>query len=316
MNKCRVYKFTVIELLFVLAVMLILALLVFVAVKGAKEASRKVMTSATISTCKANVENLYNYIFNESRKKNIAINEHPLFSQIWSSNKVWTFRDASVTDNGITANGLNDIIVKGALTVDNDSIIIQPLKYPGVSDPVNTLVDGWGNPILLIRNEIAWWVKKNPPNADVIDTVYKIRTKSTVGLYAYHMFSTTGSGMNMYAWNDSNFDHTDSTGVKDSSYEVAPIEKTSGIRLVGNEMYGKASLAYSTNDFDYFSAGSDGKIGNLIPRDLSQDRWNGKEREKANDINSKLLLKWVLATYKITDPDDDNIISFNRYDLQ
>ena len=317
MRKQNKTMFSVLELLIVMTIMAILALMIFVIIKGAKDSARMVLTESTLKTCKSSMENVYNFIFNEARKNNIEVYQHPFFSKVFPSNRAWTFCDKDYSDIGIEANGLMNMINIGNLGVENKSMATQYIEYPGEATPLKTLVDGWGNPILLIRNELPWWIKKMKPNDNLIESVYRDRSKSNLGLYAFHLFETDTSNKNFYEWNDgtNGFDHIDSKGVKEPSYEVAP-EQKSGFRKLGKELYGKIAVPYNTNDFDFFSVGKDGKIGNLIPQDMKQDRYSKKVKVNKNDITSPLSVVWTPASASNVDPDDDNIISFNRYNLE
>lgn len=297
--------FSALELLIVMAIMAILATMLFVVSKGVKDGAKTIQTQSTIQTAKSSVENLYNYIFNESRYKSMEVYQHPLFSKVWPSNKVWAFRDKDETDRGIKSNGLINMISIGTLGVENKSIIIDKMNFPDGVKAVDTLVDGWGFPILLMRNELAWHVKNVLPNESVTEKVYQDRTKTTVGLYARHRFITTGTGLNLYEWNDSSFNHVDSiTKLTEPSYEVAPLG-TDDYRLV--RISGKIAVPYNNNDFDFFSPGKDGKIGNLIENDMRQDRWSG--------VDNEAFVSWVPTSASKVDPDMDNIITFNKYFL-
>lgn len=294
--------FSILELMIVITIMTILALMIFVLSKGVKDSARTTLTESTISTCKTNVENLYNFILNQSRSNSMEVYQHPLFTKVWPSNKVWTFRDKDESDKGITSNGLMNMINIGSLGVENKSIVRGDMKFP---DGVTTeaLIDGWGNPILLMRNEMPWFIKKLPPGDNVIEKVYQDRTKASMGLYAKYMFKTDTPGKNLYEWNDGGFNHTDSKGVNEPSYEVAPM-KADSYKMV--EIHGKIAVPYNNNDFDFFSVGKDGKIGNLIKNDNKQDRWS-------EVFDKKGSVKWVATSASSTDPDMDNIITFNRY---
>lgn len=299
--------FSILELLIVMAIMAILATMIFVVVKGVKDGARLVQTNSTISTCKTSVENLYNYIFNQSRSNSMEVNKHPLFSKVWPSNKVWTFRDKDETDKGITSNGLMNMIHIGSLGAENKSIVMGEMQFPDYTktNGVSTLIDGWGFPILVMRNETSWHIKKLNPNDNIIEEVYKKREKSSLGFYSKYMFRTDSTGKNLYEWNDSSFNHIDSLGVNEPSYEVAPI-KADGLRNV--QINGLVGVTYNFDDFDFFSPGKDGKIGNLIQNDMKEDRWT----EVMNDAGA---LKWVPASPSKTDPDMDNIVTFNKYIL-
>jgi hypothetical protein len=307
MKKQYSHLFSILELLIVMSVMAILATMIFVVVKGVKDGARMVQTTSTISTCKTSVENLYEYIFNESRKNSMEVYQHPLFAKVWPSNKVWTFRDKDETDKGITSNGLMNMIYLGSLGVENKSIVMGEMQFPDYTKPtgVKTLVDGWGFPILLMRNETNWHIKKLNPTDNIVENVYKNREKTSLGFYAKYMFRTDGTNQNLYEWNDGSFNHTDSAGVNEPSYEVAPI-KADGFRYV--QINGQKGVTYNVDDFDFFSPGKDGKIGNLIQNDMKQDRWT-EVKNKAGALN------WVPASAAKTDPDMDNIVSFNKYIL-
>ena len=293
--------------------MTILALMIFAIVKGVKDGARTVLTESTIKTCKSSMDNLYNFIFNESRKNNIEVFQHPLFKKVWPSNKVWTFRDKDETDLGITSNGLMNMINIGNLGIENKSMLIEDVKY--TITPMKTLVDGWGNPICLMRNEIPWWMKNKPVNDDIVETIYKDRKKSNVGLYSYHTFNSNLAGKNLYGWNDAGFSHVDSNGVNEPSYEIAPLGNDV-TRTIGALMYGQVAVPYNTNDFDFFSAGKDGKIGNLIPNDMMEDRWTEKVKKDATSLSSEFSFVWKPASASVFDPDTDNIISYNKYILE
>ncbi len=301
--------FSVLELLIVMAIMAILATMIFVVVKGVKESTRMVQTEATIRTCKTSMENLYNYIYNQSRADSIEVYNHPLFRKVWPSNKVWTFRDKDETDNGITSNGFGNMMSIGNLSA-NEKISTIKMKYPDSATPLETLVDGWGYPILVMRNEMPWFVKKLNPNDNVVEKVYKDRTKASLGVYAKYMFRTDGTGQNLFEWNDSGFNHAeiDIESKKETipAYEVAPLLADT-YRFV--QIHGKIAVPYNSNDFDFFSPGKDGKIGNLIKDDMKQDRWT-------EVLNKEGALKWVPASASKVDPDSDNVVSFNRYIME
>lgn len=302
MEKKLSRLFSILELLIVVTIMTILATMIFVLAKGVKDGARTVQTESTINTAKSSVENLYNFILNQSRSNSIEVYQHPLFTKVWPSNKVWTFRGKDETDKGITSNGLVNMINIGNLGVENKSIVVGDMKFPdGFTG--DALIDGWGNPILLMRNEMPWFVKKLAPGDNVIEKVYQDRTKTSMGLYAKYMFKTDGAGKNLYQWNDAGFNHVDSKGVNDPSYEVAPL-KSDGYRMV--VIQGQIAVPYNNNDFDFFSVGKDGKIGNLIKSDNKQDRWS-------EVFNKKGSVRWVPTTISGNDPDMDNIITFNRY---
>lgn len=305
-KQCK-KMFSILELLIVITIMSILALSIFVLTKGVKDSAKTVQTEATISTSKTNVENLYNFIFNQSRSKYMEVYQHTLFSKVWSSNKIWTFRDKDEVDNGITSNGLMDMINIGSLGIENSTIVYDELEYNDGTKS-KTLIDGWGNPIFLMRNEMPWFIKRLGPKESVAEKVYQDRTKASLGLYAKYTFNTNYSGKNLYGWNDIDFNHVDSKGVKGPSYEVAP-EGANGMRIVDKDkiMYGKVAVPFNNNDFDFFSVGKDGKVGNLRKNDNMQDRWS--------DIMGKQGgYKWVPVNISsTTDPDTDNIVSFQRY---
>ena len=321
MKKNSFRPFSVLELLIVITIMTILALMIFAIVKGVKDSARTALTESTIKTCKSSMENLYNFAFNEARKNNIEIYQHPLFSKVWPSNKVWTFRDMDLSDLSISSNGLLNMINIGNLGIENRSMLIDEVTYPDANPSktvnpkkMNTLLDGWGNPILLIRNETPWWVKTKLANEEVVLNVYMDRRKTNVGLYGNHMFKTNSSGKNLYAWNDISFDHIDSNGVNEPSYEIAP--GAVGDKVIGALMFGKEAVPYNSNDFDFFSSGKDGKVGNLIPNDMMQDRWDQKVRINLNDVTSPYKFNWIAASASVVDPDSDNIVSFNKYILE
>ena len=297
--------FSILELLIVITIMTILAIMGFYVTKGVKDGARTTQTESTINSCKVNIENLYNFILNQSRSNSIEVYQHPMFTKIWPSNKVWTFKDKDESDMGINVNGLMNLINIGNLGVENKSITVAELKYPDNSIS-KTLIDGWGFPILLMRNEMPWFVRRMAPGDNVIDKVYRDRTKASMGLYAKYMFKTNDPGKNLYGWNDAGFNHVDSKGVNEPSYEVAPLG-TDSYRKLGALMYGKVAVPYNNNDFDFFSAGKDGKIGNLIKSDNKQDRWT-------EVVNKKGSVRWEPVTVSsVTDPDTDNIVTFNRY---
>lgn len=309
MKKQSGYFFSILELLIVISIMTILALMIFVVTRGVKDGAKLVETKSTIHTCKTSIENLYNFVFNQSRTNNIEVYEHPLFSKVWPSNKVWTFRDKDETDKKITSNGLMDMINIGSLGVENKSIVMGEMQfadYTKVGTGVRTLIDGWGYPILVMRNETPWHIKKLLSTDNPVDKVYKDRAKTTLGFYSKYMFDTSTSNKNLYQWNDGGFNHVDSvTGVSEPSYEVAPMG-ADGFRKV--QINGQIAVTYNLDDFDFFSPGKDGKIGNLIENDMMQDRWTEMANKKGD-------LKWKPASAANVDPDADNIVTFNKYYL-
>lgn len=304
MKKHTHSRFSILELIIVIAIMTILSAMIFVLTNATKDASNSIKTNSIINSCKISIEYVNEFIANESRSNSIEIYQHPLFTKVWPSNKVWTFRDKNESDNGFTANGLRDMINIGNLGIENNSIAVAEMKFPdGII--TKTLVDGWGNPILLMRNQIAWEIKKLNPSDNKTEKVYFDRTKSNLSQYL-KVFNTNLPGLGLYEWNDASFNHLNGSAVLESSYEVAPKGADGYKNVVIN---GKIAVPHNTNDFDFFSPGKDGKVGNLIPRDNNQDRWS----EIKDNTGA---LKWIKATIPGTDPDDDNFASFNKFNAE
>ncbi len=299
MRTSQVKKyFSMIELLIVIVIMMILMYFTFRAYTGFINQGKITQTRLLITGLNTSLAKINTHVVSESRVYGITPSQHPLYAEGYKANRGRTIVDKEYGGGKLKANPLMDLIAKADLAFEEEVLGTEEIDCS--AGTLTMLVDAFRNPIMIVRNEVAMALEaeKIRGNPKYREDVYKHREKTYVGGYMMYELDSSPGGKNLYEWNDKGF-------VKD--YNVLT-ETTAGSFC---DMYDKIMIPYAKNGFDIWSAGPDGMIANLIPKDHKEDRWK-------NFRDGEGTYNWV--TYKKVntnvngdggnypvDRDDDNI---------